>query len=66
MPRVARFEPFAETELRLRVTIELLRPEETFDVFVMHADEPHGADSEQEAIRRARQLLAVASHSLAG
>lgn len=66
MPREARFQPFAENELRVRVTVELLQPDEPFDVFVMHADDGAGAECEQDAIRRARHLLAVASHTLGG
>lgn len=64
MPREARFQPFAETELRIRVTVELLRPDETHDVFVMHAGDDDAEDSARETISRARQLLAVAFHTL--
>ena len=65
MPREARFQPFAETELRIRVTVELLRPDETHDVFVMDAgDDAAAEDSARETISRARQLLAVAFHTL--
>ena len=61
------FQPFEETELRIRVTVELLAPGTTFDCFIMDA---RAADSELDpelellVVRRARQLLAVASHSL--
>lgn len=64
MPREARFQPFAETGLRIRVTVELLCPDETHDVFVMHDADEAAEDGAREAISRARQLLAVAFHTL--
>jgi hypothetical protein len=67
--RVELFQPFAETKLRIRVTIELLDPGATFDCFAVDVDalaagpEPD-AELERRAVERARQLLAVATHSL--
>ncbi len=64
---VARFRPFEDAELRIRVTVELLDDAETFDCLVVHAKAAAelSAGPELKAVERARQLLAVASHSLA-
>jgi hypothetical protein len=67
--RVKLFQPFAETKLRIRVTVELLDPGAAFDCFAVDVSAPAagpGPDGELErrAVERARQLLAVAAHSL--
>lgn len=65
--RVKLFQPFAETKLRIRVTIELLDPGATFDCFAvdtLNAGSELDLELERQAVQRARQLLAVASHFL--
>ena len=65
--RVKLFQPFEETELRIKVTVEVLADGATFDCFAVDsraADSELIPELERQAVRRARQLLAVASHSL--
>jgi hypothetical protein len=65
--RVKLFQPFEETELRIKVTVEVLADGATFDCFAVDARAAAtelDAELERRAVTRARQLLAVAAHSL--
>jgi hypothetical protein len=65
--RVKLFQPFEETELRIKVTVEVLAAGATFDCFAVDAlaaGSELDLELERQAVQRARQLLAVASHFL--
>jgi hypothetical protein len=65
--RVKLFQPFEETELRIKVTVEVLAAGATFDCFALDAlaaGSELDLELERQAVQRARQLLAVASHFL--